>query len=218
MKKFLILIVAIISVFLIQLTATASTTVMPRYISLRYTNSLGLYEVGKNIVLYKSPNDNSPVLKSYSWTKDEIYPENTNFEDIFTVFIPSKELAMMTVMDENEDWVQVVYNNKTGATGWIKKDDPYKFMTWVNFYNMYGRKYGLYMLQGCSEKINEMKSGAEETSQTISTLNHPETINLNVISGNWALVSVMDIDRTPKTGYVRWRADDGIRYLFPDIK
>ena len=43
-------------------------------------------------------------------------------------------------------------------------------------------------------------------------------IVLNVIRGNWALVTVVDIDRTPKTGYIRWRSDDGVKYLFPDIK
>src|SRR5574344_291477 len=188
MKKVLILFVTILSVFLFQNMAFATNTVMPRYVSLRNPNSLGVYEVGREIVIYKEPKDNSPGLKSYTWSKDEIYPEGTDFEDLFTVFIPSKELAMMTVVDENEDWVQVIYNNNSGSRGWIKKDDPYKFMTWVNFYNMYGKKYGLYMLQGCSDKINEMKSAADDASQTVSTLNHPETINLNVISGNWALV------------------------------
>ena len=43
-------------------------------------------------------------------------------------------------------------------------------------------------------------------------------INLSVIKGNWMLVTVVDADRTPKTGYIRWRSDDGIKYLFPDVK
>ena len=49
-------------------------------------------------------------------------------------------------------------------------------------------------------------------------MNYPQKINLNVIRGNWALVSVFDLDKTPKTGYVRWRSDNGVRYFFPDIK
>ena len=36
--------------------------------------------------------------------------------------------------------------------------------------------------------------------------------------GNWALVSVADIDQVPKTGYMRWRGDDGKIYAFPNIK
>ena len=43
-------------------------------------------------------------------------------------------------------------------------------------------------------------------------------INLTAIKGNWALVSVYDIDKTPKTGYLRWRSDEGVIYAFPNIK
>ena len=43
-------------------------------------------------------------------------------------------------------------------------------------------------------------------------------IKLTAIRGNWALVSVFDIDKTPKTGYIKWRSDSGIIYAFPNIK
>ncbi len=58
----------------------------------------------------------------------------------------------------------------------------------------------------------------DDGARTISTINQPKKINLNIIRGNWALVSVMDLDRTPKTGYVRWRSEDGVRYFFPSLK
>ena len=88
----------------------------------------------------------------------------------------------------------------------------------MNFYNMYGRKYGLYILKGAPESVKNIKSAPDESSQFIAEMNMPTKIKLNVIRGNWALVSVLDLDRTPKTGYIRWRGDDGIHYLFPDIK
>ena len=52
----------------------------------------------------------------------------------------------------------------------------------------------------------------------IAAINLPQKINLTAIKGNWALVSVFDIDKVPKTGYVRWRSDEGVRYYFPAIK
>jgi hypothetical protein len=58
----------------------------------------------------------------------------------------------------------------------------------------------------------------EDTIKTISVMNHPNIINLNLIRGNWMLVTVVDADRTPKTGFIRWRSDDGKKYLFPAIK
>ena len=134
------------------------------------------------------------------------------------MFLEKKALALIEVTDYTDNWVQIVYNNNTGATGWIKKDDPYKFMTWINFYNTYGKKYGLTLLHGAPESCKNIKSETNDKGQNISTMNYPQNINLNVIRGNWALVSVMDLDRTPKPGYIRWRSDDGIKYFFPDIK
>lgn len=71
-------------------------------------------------------------------------------------------------------------------------------MTWINFYNIYGKKYGLNLLKSAPETCKDMKSSPEDMAKTISTMNYPQKINLNVIRGNWALVSVMDLDRTPK--------------------
>ena len=48
--------------------------------------------------------------------------------------------------------------------------------------------------------------------------NYVKQIKLTAVRGNWALVSVFDIDKTPKTGYMRWRSDEGVIYAFPNIK
>ena len=68
-------------------------------------------------------------------------------------------------------------------------------------------------------------SSPDDDSQVVSNLNLPPVnarlphqIKLNVMRGNWALVSVLDMDRMPKTGYIRWRSNEGVKYLFPAIK
>lgn len=91
-------------------------------------------------------------------------------------------------------------------------------MTWTNFYTSYGKKYGLKMLKSAPASCKDIKSAPDDLAQTISTVNYPKVIKLNIIRGNWALVSVLDLDKTPKTGYIRWRSDDGVRYFFPDVK
>ena len=73
-------------------------------------------------------------------------------------------------------------------------------------------------MKSAPETCKDIKAQTEDLAKTISTMNYPQKINLNVIRGNWALVSVFDLDKTPKTGYVRWRSDNGVRYFFPDIK
>lgn len=209
-----------LTLFLLLFTAipTLAEKVMPDKTDLKNTRTIGVYQVSNEIVLHKDYDENSDVIKTIKWNKNEILPENLTFHDVFVVFIPNKSLALMQVTDETEDWVEVIYNNTTGEKGWLKKDDPYKFATWTNFYNMYGKKYGLYILKGAPECVKNMKSSPDKQSQTVDTMNLPSKINLNVIRGNWALVSILDMDKTSKTGYIKWRSDDGVKYLFPDIK
>ena len=85
-------------------------------------------------------------------------------------------------------------------------------------YNTYGKKYGLKILKDAPENTYTLHSDTDDSSQAVAHINHPQFIKLNVLRGNWALVSVVDLDKIPKTGYIRWRSDDGVKYLFPDIK
>ena len=215
MKKIL---VGLIVVMLGLMQASWAADVMPQTVSTKYTATLGLYQASNEITLYKEPRENAPVVHSIKWNEKEVFPDSINFSDLFVVFIPSKRLALMAVTDETEDWVQVIYNNSDGSTGWMKKDDPYKFLSWLNFYNMYGRKYGLYVLKDAPETVNDLHSATDDSSQIVTRMKMPEFIKLHAVKGNWVLVSVSDIEDKPKTGYIRWRADNGIKYLFPAIK
>lgn len=214
MKKFLL----ILSILLMLPLSGYCADVVPQYVSIQQTNTLGLYQAPNEIMLYKEPSEASTLVHSISWIGEKIFPESVRPQDLFVVYVPSKNLAYLAVTDETEDWVQVIYNNSTGAKGWIKKDDPYRFSTWIMFYNMYGKKYGLNLLKEAPESAKDLHVATDDKSQIVGTINMPKKINLNLVRGNWALVSVMDIDRTPKTGYVRWRSDKGVKYYFPAIK
>lgn len=197
---------------------TYAKDIIPVRPNVTQTTTIGMYQVGDDVKIYNEPNEDSQILYRVRWNNDEFFPSEIGFDNFFTVFLPKKNLALVSVTDFNDDWVEIIYNNSTGQTGWIKKDDPYKFMTWINFYNTYGKKYGLVLLKSAPEACKDIKAQTEDLAKTISTMNYPQKINLNVIRGNWALVSVFDLDKTPKTGYVRWRSDNGVRYFFPDIK
>ena len=192
--------------------------VIPIRPALNTVNTIGLYQVGDDVKIYKEPCEDSQILYRVRWNNDEFFPDEIGFDKFFVVFLEKKALALVAAVDYTDDWIEIVYDNSKGLTGWIKRDDPYKFMTWINFYNTYGKKYGLVLLKSSPEFCKDIKATTEDNAKTISTMNYPKKINLNVIRGNWALVSVMDLDRTPKTGYIRWRSDDGVRYFFPDLK
>lgn len=180
--------------------------------------TVGLYQVKDDIIIYKFPDEDAQILYRIRWNSEEFFPESIGANNFFALFITKKDLAYVNVVDIVDGWVEIVYDNSKGLTGWIKEDDPYKFMTWTNFYTTYGKKYGLNILKGAPSTCKDIKGSPDDLSQTISTMNMPQKIHLNLIRGNFALVSVMDMDKTPKTGYVRWRSDNGVRYFFPAIK
>ena len=220
MKKILLFFVLTVmsSLILSFNTEAYSKDIMPVRTTLNQVNSIGLYQIGDDVQIYKEPNEESQILYRVRWNNNEFFPQDIGFEKFFVVFLPNKSLELVAVTDMTEDWIEIVYNNSTGETGWVKMDDPYKFMTWINFYNTYGKKYGLNLLGGAPETCKDIKASTEDLAKTISVIQPPAKINLNVIRGNWALISVMDMDKTPKTGYVRWRSNDGTRYFFPAIK
>ena len=214
MKKLLL----ILAILLLTPIKALCADVIPQYVSIQQTNTFGVYQAPSEIILYSEPSEASTLVHSISWIGGKIFPESVKPQDLFVVYLPAKNLGILAVVDETEDWVQVIYNNSTGAKGWIKKDDPYRFSTWVMFYNMYGRKYGLNLLKEAPPEAKDLHVSTDSKSQIVGTINMPKKINVNLIRGNWALVSVMDIDRTPKTGYIKWRSDKGVKYYFPAIK
>jgi muconolactone delta-isomerase len=83
---------------------------------------------------------------------------------------------------------------------------------------MYGRKYGLRVLKDAPDEVDILHAKAEDLSQNVAKINYAKQIKLTKVSGNWALVSVFDLDRIPKMGYIKWRGNNGIIYAFPNIK
>ena len=140
-------------------------------------------------------------------------------ENDFALLNNEKQLGFLYVTDIDEGgWVEIIYNRKTDERGWVKTADRMQFLPWINFYNMYGRKYGIRLLKDAPDDTYILHSKCEDLSQSVSKVNHAQKIKLTKVSGNWALVSVMDLDKTPKTGWLKWRGSDGTVYAFPDIK
>ena len=208
MKKFLI------TLFMFLAMPVYADT-MPFYIDSIPKSLLGVYQTGKNITIMSHPDTNSTVIKKMEFT----YNPETMPDGVFAVLINEKQLGFLYVTDISDDgWIEVLYNKSTGANGWVLTEYRMQFLPWINFYNLYGRKYGLRFLKDVPDEIEVLHAKPEELSQTVSRLNYIKQIKLTVMRGNWALVSVMDLDKTPKTGYMRWRGDDGTIYAFPNIK
>ena len=208
MKKFLI----IMAMFL-MMPVFADT--MPFYMNTIPNDTIGMYQTGKEVTLYSKPEANSNIIKNIKFSyKPETMPVN-----IFAVLLNEKGLGFMYVTDIGDDgWVEVIYDKKSGARGWVLTEDRMQFLPWLNFYNLYGRKYGLRFMKDAPKDLQVLKAKSEDDSQTVSRLNFIKQMKLTKVQGNWALVTVKDLDETPKTGYMKWRNSDGTIYAFPNIR
>lgn len=207
MKKFLIILV-----MFLMLPVFADT--MPFYTNAIPKNALGVFQTGDELKIYAQPEENSKVIKEFKFS----YNPETMPDGLFAFLSNKRKLGLIYVSDIGDDnWVEIIYDKNRGAKGWVKTEDRFQFMPWLNFYNMYGRKYGLRLLKDAPGSVEILHSKPEDTAQNVAKANYVKSIKLTKIAGNWALVSVYDLDKTPKTGFMRWRGDDGTIYAFPNI-
>lgn len=208
MKKILI---TIYMMFMLPVFAD----VMPFYMNSIPKDAIGMYQTSENITIFTEPEANSKTIKKYDFS----YNPSSMPDGMFALLLNEKKLGFLYVSDIGDDgWVEVIYDKHSGARGWVLTEDRFQFLPWLSFYNMYGRKYGLRLLKDTPDEIEVLHAKSEDLSQNIGKLNYVKQIKLTAIRGNWALVSVFDIDKTPKTGYLRWRSNEGVIYAFPNIK
>ncbi len=208
MKKFLI-------IFLIMFTLPVFADTLPYYTNNIPKSSIGVFQTGETLNIYTEPDEKSHIIKTYDFS----YKPETMPDGVFCVLLNERKLGLMYVTDIGDDnWVQIIYDKHTGAKGWVMTEDRMQFMPWRNFYNLYGRKYGLRILKDAPDEISVLHAKSEDFSQNLDKLKYVKQIKLNLIRGNWALVSAMDIDKVVKTGYLKWRNTDGTIYAFPNIK
>lgn len=182
------------------------------------SSSIGVYQVDNTIRIYDKPDVKANVLLEIVWNEAGIGTSALSERDVFVAFYPAKNLGFMTVMDESEDleWVKVLYQRN--KTGWVKKSDQFKYMNWRTFFGLYGRKYGLTYLKGVDKTQKYLYSAPEEEAKIISEITYPKAINVTGISGNWLLAIIIDLDKSQKIGWLRWRNNNGTIYLFPCIR
>ena len=208
MKKFFIILAMLCVVPVFADTLPYYTNAIPK-------DAIGVYQTGETLTVYSEPDSNSHIIRTFDFS----YNPETMPDGIFAVLLNQRRLGLIYVSDIGDDnWVEIIYDKKTGAKGWVMTEDRLQFMPWINFYNMYGRKYGLRTLKDAPDEIDVLHAKSEDLSQGVAKINYAKQIKLTKISGNWALVSVLDLDRTPKMGYMKWRGDNGIIYAFPNIK
>ena len=212
MKKFLILVLIILSI-----TLQAWADILPYKVTDVPIGTLGVYQATNSIKVYSKPDIKSSTLFDNKWSYLNV--SSTSYADnLFAILLAKKELSFVYATDIDEDFVQVIYDKKLKSNGWAFKEDHFQFLPWITFYNMYGRKYGLKLLKDSPVSVLNVHSRSDKNSQIIGKLNRPKEIRFTTIQGNWALVTALNIDNSVCTGFIQWRGENGELYYFPAIK
>ena len=180
---------------------------------------IGVAQVPKNVVVYREPNSFSDKVMEIEAQQDKISCNQNECKDNpFVAFYPNRKYAFLIAEDEQNGWVQVCYNQASKSFGWVKLDDDTIFYTWAKFLNLYGRKHGLYLFKDVKKKDKILYAQPFSRSQSVDKFEYPKYISPWYVSGNFVMVKLLDYDNVQKTGWLRWRTDDGELLLFPDFK
>ena len=76
---------------------------------------------------------------------------------------------------------------------------------------VFGKKHGLYLLDDSNKNLY---SKAEDGAQVVDSFKYAKYIEPWFVNGNFLMVKIIDYDNKQKTGYIRWRTDDGKLLVF----
>lgn len=185
-----------------------------------YTNSINHFGIGaarvtSYITIYKEPDLNSKVVKKIYWNNIENFITDKKEEspkEIFIAYLPKENNVFFSVEDENDDWVKVCYNQKKLLFGWVKKENENqgaKFYTYKDLFFELGKKYGIYTFRNLADENKKLYSAPNKEAKVIDDFNYPKHISPWLIQGNWMLVKVTTYDNKTKTGWFKYRTDEG---------
>lgn len=209
----------IICTILFFLNMPAVADVMPLYTAAISKETIGFIQVPKSFNIYLYPRLDSQIVEKIKWNNSEVQYKNNSAEPyrLFAAQVKSLNYAFCTVIDEQDDWYKIIYDKQENKSGWIKPEKQDDFWGLKDFYSYFGRRHGLYYMKNIDYRKRGIYSGADAMSQKIGGFTLIKSIKLNKISGNWALVTVTDLNAMPKIGYIQWREPDGSIIIFPKL-
>jgi hypothetical protein len=204
----------------------------------------GVFFAPPSLALYKTANDPDAPQGVLQWSQNDTtvslayangHTTRIRSDLPFFCFYPEMQVAMMAVVGTSEDgeWADVVYDQKTGKTAWVKlrlnnptsqtgkatTADPAflgVYQTWVEFMRLNARQVGVYWLSGIQQYQRSLRM-SDSDDATLLPVTVMRKIQVRHVRGNWLLVEVSDLQGDHPIGWVRWRGDDGQLLAFPNL-
>ena len=204
-----------------SISSVAIADVMPYYINSMRRYGIGYTSVSSPVVLRQTPNSEGKILETLNFnyaTNETSCLENKqrcSQDEVFAVFSQTKKIAHLTTLDESEDWSLVCFNQaQSPVCGWVKEDAKNKFYNWSDFFEIFGKKYGLYLFKDIQKTDKILYAAPVKQSNTTGSIEMPRVITPWLIRGNWILVKVHDFNNQMKTGWLNFRGNDGKLKVF----
>ena len=212
MKKILLLLITLLIV------QAARADFVPQYSKTITVWGIGGVFVGQDYLIFDEPKDDAGLLQRVIWDEKGNVTCKGDCDDgmLFTLFVPSKKAVILSAVDENENWAQVCYGQKSGKLGWIRLSDDNKFTPWSQYLIKYGKTHSFYMFKDIPKDENRLYSQPEDGAKSVDSWELAKQITPWYVKGNWAMVKVINFDNTQKTGWLKWRTADGALRGFVD--
>lgn len=216
------LIVSVILMLTTVMTVYAADRVPTSSKSIRHYG-IGLLKMEKDFDAFIAPTEKSKKLKHFELPildkKSAIVRDNRNVYNPYVVNMPSKNEFYTAIAEYPENgWAQIYINQNGSQLGWVKIKDDSKFLTWKEFVYKFGRENGVKIMTDVPKAEFKLYSKDSEEAQVVDEFTYPEQVALRIIRGNWALVTVVDSGSVYKTGWFKWRTDEGKLRIFPKMK
>ncbi|MCR5261069.1 MAG: hypothetical protein K6C94_04450 [Candidatus Gastranaerophilales bacterium] len=182
---------------------------------------IGLLKINDDFDVYDKPHADAKIIRHFILpaAKSAIVQDSRKGANPYIVSIPAQRQFFAAIYEYPEkNWVQIYYNQNGKEVGWVKMPEKSDFLTWKEFVYKYGKKNGIVLMKDVPTSQYKLYAQDNESAQVVDEFTYPEYIALRMIRGNWALVTVVDTGTVYKTGWFRWRTDDGKLRVFPKMK
>ena len=233
--KTLILVLALLCVsFLPQtLPALAALGYTPTNQSVKLQFGQGVWYAPTAFRVYSKPDETSPVMADIVWgiNNDQTLMDTLNKTSIsarqcMVAYYPAYQLGLLAVVgDADPNWLEVVWNQTTGQTGWVKATDEFKqgflpkpgiYQTWTEFMTTHAKPAGIHWFNGVPDSVRQLHSQPDDYAKVVPAF-YLQRLKVLHMKGNWMLMQGLDLERNSPIGWVRWREDDGRLLLFPNL-